>query len=183
MSWRTVERPGYFGRKREELYEAWNKKYGDDNWRIAYRWGDAIIPKEMAIQIYEDAYFEFLKKNPAVVEWLISSASDIYDTAPSNVEAGFDYSHQETPRSHIHDIAIRRVIARLGKKFRGNHLVEVRWKESEGFRLNPGRVPFHMPDFIIPGEIKDYGNSGIWWEEKSIEDFYQRNKVLQVKEE
>mgnify|MGYP001584899331 CR=1 FL=1 len=180
--WKTVERPGYLGKKRNEVYGLWDHIYGEGNRRIAYQWGNYIVPKDLAIQIYEDGYYEFLKNNPDTLEWLISSASDVYDTAPSNVEAKFDYSHQETLNTHLHDTAIRRSLVRLGKWFRGDHLIHVRWKDTEGFRLSPGIVSFHLPERIIREEIKDYGGKGIWWYPNTIEDFYQRNKILQVKE-
>jgi len=181
MEWTTVDRPGYFGKKRDELFTLWNNIYRSNNWRIAYQWGNLVIPKEIGIQIYEDAYVDYLKKDPSTLDWLISTASDVYDTSPSNVHALFDYEIQETPNNHIHDVAIRKAVLRLGKEFKGKHLVEVRWKESEGFRLCPGIVPFHMPEMICKGEIKNYNNEPFWWNEKSIEDFYQRNKILQVK--
>lgn len=95
--------------------------------------------------------------------------------------SGLNYEIQETPNNHIHDIAIRRAVARLDKRFKGNHLVHVRWKDSEGFRINPGVVPFHKPQMIVSKKIKDYGKKGNWWRPNTIEDFYQRNKVLQVK--
>lgn len=178
--WETIERPGYFGKKRDELYKNWNKKYGEKKWRLAYQFGDLIVPKKMGIQIYEDGYYEFFKEDIKTLEWLIFTASDIYDTAPTNIQSGFDYNNQETPNNHIHDIAIRRAVARLGKWFKGNNLIHVRWKDSEGFRVNPGVVKFHLPKLIIPGEIKDYGGKGIWWYPNTLEDFYQRNKVLQI---
>ena len=182
MVWKTIERPGYLGKKRDEVINEWDNQFGKNKWRLAYQWGDLIVPREMGIQLYEDGYYEFFKNNSSTLEWLISTASDVYDTDPSNVQAVFDYTHQETPNNHIHDIAIRRAVNRLGKWFKGNHLVHVRWKQSEGFQLNPGVVPFHLPDFIVSGEIKDYGGKGVWWYSKTIEDFYQRNKVLQVQE-
>jgi len=183
VNWITIERPGYFGKKRDELISGWNQKFGEGNWRLAYQWGELVLPRKMGIQIYEDGYYEFLKNNPKTLEWLISTASDVYDTAPTNVLAGFDYEHQETPNSHVHDVSIRRAVARLGKWFHGDHLVWVRMKDSEGYVLSPGIVPFHLPEMIVQGEIKDYGGKGIWWNPGTIEDFYQRNKVLQVKED
>ena len=179
--WVTVEKPGYLGKKRDEVYSIWDKTFGEWNWRIAYQWGDLVIPKNIGIQVYEDGYYEFFKKNQEKLDWLISTASDVYDTATTNVQSGFDYEIQETPNSHIHDIAIRRAVCRLGKVFRGGHLMHVRWKDSEGFRINPGIVQFHLPAMIVQDEIKDYGGKGFWWYENTIEDFYQRNKVLQIK--
>lgn len=183
MNWKTIERPGYFGKKRDELYKLWNKQYGESKWRIAYQFGDLIVPREIGIQIYEDGYYEFFKENPDTLEWLISNASDVYDTAPTNVQARFNYTEQETPNNHIHDVSIRKAVLRSGKWFKGDHLMHVRWTESEGFRINPGVVPFHHPELIVPGEIKDYGGKGIWWYKDTIEDFYQRNKVLQIMED
>lgn len=182
ITWKTVERPGYFGKKRDELVAKCDKEYGKGNWRLAYQWGILVIEREQAIQIYEDAYYEFLKNNPKTLEWLVNTASDVYDTAPSNVEARFDYNHQETPNTHLQDIAIRKSVMRLGKWFKGEHLVEIRSKSKEGRTLSPGIVPFHLPEMIVKEEIKDYGEKGMWWQNGSIEDFYQRNKLLQVKE-
>lgn len=181
MEWKTIERPGYLGKKRDEIIGSWDKKYNVGNWRLMYVWGEEIIPREMALQIYERGYYEFLKENKETLEWLIKTASDVYDTAPSNVNSGFDYKVQETQNNHLHDIAIRRALARLGEKFRGDRLIHVRWKDSDGYKLSPGIVPFHLPKLIVPGEIKSYSGKTPWWNDGSIEDFYQRNKILQVK--
>lgn len=182
MTWKTIERPGYFGKKRDTLHQTWDSEYGPGNWRIAYQWGPLVIPRREAIQIYEDGYYEFFKANPSKLEWLVKTASDVYDTAESNVNAGFNYEQQETPNNHVHDVSIRRAVMRLGEWFRGDHLMHVRWKKSEGFPVNPGVVSFHRPDLIVPGEINDYGGKGVWWYPETIEDFYQKNKLLQVRE-
>lgn len=180
MAWKTIEKPGYFGKKRDELYNLWDEKYGLGNWRIAYHWGDIVVPREMGIQFYEDAYCEFLNNSKETLDWLITTASDVYDTALSNIDSGLDYECQETPNNHIQDISIRRAVLRLGEEFKGDHPMHVRWKDTEGYRINPGVVPFHLPRMIVPGEINDYSGDGIWWESNTIEDFYQKNKVLQV---
>lgn len=179
--WKTIERPGYFGKKRDEIIANWDKVHGEGNWRLAYVWDPLIIERREAIQIYEDGYYEYLKTNPEDLDWLVRTASDVYDTAPSNVESGFDYKHQETKNNHIHDIAIRRAVLRLGKWFYGKRLLQIRSRDEESFRFSPGIVPFHLPGMIVKGEIKDYGGKGIWWNLNTIEDFYQRNKVLQIK--
>ena len=182
MEWKTVERPGYFGKKRNELEKKWDEEFGNGNWRLAYQWGDIILPRDMGLQVYEDGYYEHFRRNPAELEWLVRIASNVYDTAETNIQAGFSYFQQETPNNHIHDVAIRRAVARHGQWFRGDNLVHVRWTGSEGYRVNPGVVPFHKPEMIIPGEINDYGGKGLWWSPGTIEDFYQRNKVLQIRD-
>ena len=176
--WISVERPGFLGKKRDELYSSWDNLYGKNNWKIAWQWGDSIIPKDMAIQIYEDAYYEFFKSNHNKLEWLINTASDVYDTAPSNVKSCLEYNMQETPNTHIHDISIRRALVRLGERFKGDHLMHVRWKDSEGYEINPGVVPFHRVDIINTEDIKNYTGLGMWWFPNTIEDFYQKNKLL-----
>jgi len=180
--WRTIERPGYFGKKRDELVEKWNQEFGEGNWKIAYQWGEHIVPREFAIQLYEDGYYEFFRNDPLKLENLIKNYEDVYDTAPSNVDSFIDYSIQETPNNHIHDIAIRRAVLRHGEWFSGEGLCWVRWKGSDGFDYNPGVVLFHKPEMIVSGTVNDYGSKGVWWFDKTLEDFYQKNKVLMVRD-
>ena len=183
--WEIIERPGYFGLKRNELYDKWNNEFGISNWKISWVWGSQIIEKPEAIQLYEDAYYEYLKQNPDVLDWLISTSSDVYDTAPSNIYSKFDYNIQETPRNHLHDIAIRRSVLRLGVWFKGEELIQVRNPGTKGERLNPHFIPFHKPEMISKEEIKDYCGKGYWWRnlgiKNSIEEFYQSNKLLLIK--
>ncbi len=187
IGWETVERPGYFGKVRDELSDKWDSEI-PQGWRIAWEWGSQILNKPEALQIYEDAYYEHLRNNPDILDWIVKTALDVYDTAPTNVKAGLSYDKQETPNNHLHDVAIRRAVLRNGRWFEGDHLIEVRKPGSEGERLSPYAVPFHFPLMIYQGEdIKDYGDKGKWWrnmgEERGIshtvEEFYQHNKILQ----
>ncbi|HLP80204.1 MAG TPA: hypothetical protein VK158_06200 [Acidobacteriota bacterium] len=181
QEWTIAERPGYFGKLRDAVSAAWDTAYGTTGWCIAYQWKDTIVPRNTGISLYEDGYYEYLRSNPQTLDWLLSTASDVYDTAPSNVEAKFSYLIQETPANHLHDVSIRRSVLRLGKSFMGDHVMRVRWTDSEGFRLSPGKVPFHLPDYISKEPIKSYSGKPQWWDDGSIEDFYQKNKVLLVK--
>jgi hypothetical protein len=191
MEWKVVERPGYFGTSRNEIHARYDKQFGNNNWRIAWEWGKQIIQKSEALQIYEDGYYEFFKLNKDVLDRLITTASDVYDSAPSNIEARFNYDVQETKNNHIHDVAIRRAVLRNGVWFRGDHLMHVR-PEKEGEKLGPHLIPFHLPDMIFRGQIKykgedrDFSNDPPWWIkmgiENSVEQFYQQNKVLEIKE-
>lgn len=191
MGWRFIERPGYFGTSRNEIYARYNEQFGKDNWRIAWQWRSQIIQRPEALQMYEDGYYEFFKSNRGVLEWLVTTASDVYDTSPSNVEARFSYDIQETPNNHIYDVAIRSAVLRNGVWFKGNHLVHVRPKK-EGERLGPHLIPFHLPNMIFRGQIKykgkdrDFLINPPWWIkmgiEDSVEQFYQQNKVLEVKQ-
>jgi len=65
---------------------------------------------------------------------------------------------------------------RRGWSFQGDKLVQIR-KHSEywGRNLSPGKVLFHLPQLIAVPHLVG------WWDHNSIEDYYQSNKVLQIK--
>jgi len=81
---------------------------------------------------------------------------------------------------------------RQGEWFRGNALLEVRSVNAEGWVLSPCKIPFHLPDKIYQGQIKyegkerDFTTNPPWWITRgiksSVEEFYQQNKVLQIKD-
>lgn len=176
-TWITVDRPGYFGRHRAERHAEYDERYEAGNWRLAWQIGDYVGGVEAAVAPYEDAYLAFLSSNVPVLEQLIIEAADVYDDAVSNVGCGLNYAAQETDRTHLQDIAIRRSLVRLGRWFRGSDLIQIR--DSLGLHplslvLSPGRVPFHRPDLITQPELTG------WWQPGSVEAFYQSNKLLQV---
>ncbi|MBI2024922.1 MAG: hypothetical protein HYT03_02465 [Candidatus Harrisonbacteria bacterium] len=178
MKWRIAEHPGYLGKRREEKYKEWDQKYGAGNWRLAWNYGQIYTNFLGACALYEDAYFQFLRDNPYVLNKLITEASDVYDDEPSNVESGLDYTKQETKRTHIQDTAIRRSLVRLGVWFSGEELIRIRQEKGThplSMILSPGKVPFHRPDLIDKPELVG------WWDAGSVESFYQSNKYLQTK--
>lgn len=175
--WITKNRPGFFGKRRDALFQEYTSRYGEGNWRIMWQWGDEIVPFEEACLIYEQAYYEDSIERENLWRKLTSEASEVYDHHPSNIHSGFDYSKQEEGATHLQDIAIRKVISRRGWTFEGENHIQIRGHGSFwGKSLNPGKVIFHKPDLII------YPHLDGWWNYNSIEDFYQSNKVLQVKE-
>ncbi len=193
MNWKTIDRPGYFGDKRNGLHKDFDRNYGEGNWRIAWQWGDQIIERSEALQMYEDGYYEHFKTDTGLADWVTKSFSNVYDTAPTNVEAKFSYDLQETPSNHIHDVSIRRALLRRGTWFSGERLLEVRSIDAEGWVLSPCNIPFHLPHMIYEGQTKykgeerDFTKNPPWWIKRgvknSVEEFYQQNKVLQVKED
>tara|TARA_Y100000034_G_C6896283_1_gene413305 strand:- start:1391 stop:1927 length:537 start_codon:yes stop_codon:yes gene_type:complete len=174
--WKPIERPGQFGDRREEIFRQYDQEYGSGNWRVVHMFGHDVISEKVVHQLYENSYVDFFKKNPERLEWLLANASNVWDSAESNVESGLDYSIQETPSLHLQDIAIRRAIQKLGREFQGDRLIRVYSKDPEGGFLSPGRVPFSLPKMIEEPHLKG------WWDYNSIEDFYQSNKYLQVRE-
>jgi len=83
------------------------------------------------------------------------------------VRARAESGLQENDSNHYQDIALRRNLLRLGRVFEGDHLVEVRAKESEGFRFQPGQVAFHLPHLIVKPHVRG------WWLPGSVEAFWQ----------
>ena len=162
MGWKTVDRPGYFGEKRDELWAGLDMKYGGPRgWRIAWEWGGLILERPEALQLYEDGYYEHFKTKPELLEWLVKGFSNVFDTAPSNVKAGFSYDIQETPNNHLHDVAIRRAVLRRGEIFRGTKLLEVRPVDGEGWVLSPCKIPFHLPHMIYQTDLVSFHLSPI----------------------
>ena len=175
--WQTITRLGYFGRHRDERYADYDLLYGFARWRIAWQVGEYAGDITAATVLYEDSYLAFLISNPPTLEALVAEASDFYDDSPTNVGSRFDYAAQETNRTHLQDIAIRRCLVRLGRWFGGPALAQIR--DSMGtnplsLTLSPGRVPFHRPDLIVMPELIG------WWEPGIVESFYQSNKLLQT---
>lgn len=180
-NWKPVERPGSFGSKRDEIFNGWDELYGKGNWKIAYKVGDRFLSFLEACQLYEDAYYEFMRDNPGITQMLIEEAWNVYDDDESNIGSEFDYSRQETKRTHIQDIAIRNALKRLNRWFMGNALIQIRHVAGHhplSLLLSPGAVPFHQLELMespIPGEKKP------WYMDNSVEDWYQRAKYLMVK--
>lgn len=179
--WTTVGRPGYFGRKRDEKIAGFNKTYGEGQWRLAWElnsdWGNSSYTFFGACRnFYEESYLWALSKSPSDID-LICSYGECYDNAKSNIESGLDYSKQEAYSTHIQDIAVRNVLRRLDRWFTGpaDKLLQIRSKDSEGYRFGPGNVPFAWPTGIQqPSMCPTWASPG------SVEDFWQSNKMLQV---
>ena len=175
--YRIAKRLSYIGKQSKKAGQQYNKKYGKDNWKIGWKWGEDILSREEALNHYETSYVEYFRNNPERLNWLLERASDVYDIAPSDVHSGYDYNKQQGKAFHLQDIAIRRAVRDLGEEFRGDHLVQVRQKDCEGVRFNPGIIPFYKPEMIESPKAKG------WWKATSIEGFWQSNKVLLVLDE
>jgi len=180
MTWVTLGRPGYFGKKRDEIHEQYNQTHGKDNWRIMWRWGkegQIILPFTQACMFYEDAYFIDSFKRETLWLELKVKAKEVYDYDQTDMASGLDYLIQKGPATHVQDIAIRNIFFRRGWAFEGQDILQIRRHETYwGSRLSPGKVPFHIPNMIVQPHLEK------WWDYNSVEDFYQSNKIIQVKE-
>jgi len=180
----------YCGKKKPKIYASYDAKWTKEGWLPAHFFQGEVISRDKAYELYEEGYYQYLKNNMEARKKIVTSASEVYDIAPSNLSSGLDYNLQECTATHLQDIAVRRALIRLRleelgitpdkkslphlKVFEGDHLVQIRDHTTEGYFLNPGKVPFHLPEAII--NTTQHG----WWDTGSVEDWYQRNKVLLV---
>jgi len=175
--WTSIERPGYFGRKKDEKIAALDMLHGKGQWRLAWSIGGPTFDFFNACRyFYEEAYFQWLAVRPQEVD-LICQYGECYDNEPENVHSGLDYMIQRAYSTHIQDIAVRNVLRRLGRWFQNANgkLLQIRSRDSEGFRFGPGNIAFHVPQSIIQPSLCPK-----WAEIGSVEDFWQSNKMLQV---
>jgi hypothetical protein len=176
QDWVTVARCGTW--KDARIRRVFDERAGEGGWRMGYSWGPHLLDVRSGIELYEDGYTRVLESasHAELRAWVLGHR-DIYDTAPSNTASFLDYSVQEVEGAgqHWQDIAVRRSLRRLGLWFQGQELLEIRGKESSGYRLNPGQLPFHAPHRIAAP------SRGGWWREGSIEDFSVRNFAVQMR--
>lgn len=178
--WKLVERPGYFGKRRDQRINELNAEYGKGMWRLSWVYRDRTFSFIPACRyFYERSYFEWLSDNPKEVDFICAFA-ECFDNSPSNIGSGLDYSIQEAVSTHIQDIALRNVLRLLDRKFentRGNQLLEIRSTSSNGHKYGPGNIPLFAEarDFIdSPSRAPSWAQPG------SVEDFWQSNKWIEV---
>jgi len=166
---------GQIGSRRKKLERDLDEKFGEAAWQLAHYVCGRVVSTETVCLLYEDAYYEFFRANPSELEWLVDHASDVYDRGVSDTASGVDYTKQMSDYFHIQDIAIRRVLQRLGRSFKGQSPLKVHSSDKESGKLSPGRIPFHQMPLI--NEFSDVKG---WWDRGSVEDFYQKSKLLLV---
>ncbi|MFH1916889.1 MAG: hypothetical protein ABIJ21_06535 [Nanoarchaeota archaeon] len=175
--WIAKGRPGQTGFKKSELEAELNKEYGERNWRRVHEFNGRILKKPEIFSICEAAYLMHSLDREEYWKHLLVDAKDIYDMKMEETESGLDYTIQHE-FTRFHDICIRNVVYKRGWQFSGDKLIQIRWNEAEpdwySIHFDPGKVPFHRPDLIIAPHLKG------WWDDNSVEDFYQSNKILQV---
>jgi hypothetical protein len=177
---------GYVGLRRNEEWAKRDALYGKGNWEMGWLVDDKYLQYPEVCQLYGDAYYHYFQMRPELLDYLVEVASDVYDYDPSDIEAGTDYAKRGDIRTHIQDTAIRRCVQRLGKKFKGNRLLQIKDRERNhplSSALSPGQVPFHKPELLsFPDNLEEMRENA-WWLPGSVEDFYQRAKRLCVKKE
>jgi len=173
--WVNVERPGYLGRRRDNMAKVWDRQFGVGGWRLSWIVnGKDHTFLEACKLFYEEAYFQRMQVSKHLD--YICSFQECIDNAPTNVQSGCDYSKQESYSTHIQDIAVRNALKRLNRKFTGERkeILVIRSSDSNGYFLSPGRVMFHETRHLLKPSLCPQ-----WAKPGSVEDFWQSNKFLQ----
>lgn len=180
-NWVKLYRPGFFGRRRDQIINELNRNHGEGNWEL--RWCTPAFPEgtnfvESCIIHYEFSYLQWFRDHMDELQYIAENYAECIDNAPTNVESGCDYTKQEAFSTHIQDIAVRNVMRFFSLKFKGpdDKILVIRSADSEGYRFGPGNIPFHDPLKIEqPSKCPKWAHPG------SVEDFWQSNKWVMVK--
>ena len=128
---------------------------GKGNWFIAFSVKKNFYSWEWGMQLYEDAYWEFFRKNINLLTTLLEKYFNVFVVNRFDSESGLDYKKQTQNRDHYDDIAIRRCITRFGLKFKGKELLEIGTSD-----YSQTKVPFHLPHLMKSGKnVTDWINS------------------------
>lgn len=128
---------------RERFLKSVDKRAGRGNWFWAFRVDKKLFSYELGMQMYEDAYWVYMRKNLHLIKFLIKHF-DVYVTDRHDLESGLTYKKQSHPYyEHYADIAIRRCLRRYGVWFNGKELTPL-----VGSELDDSKVPFHLPCLI-----------------------------------
>lgn len=187
--WKTISRPGYQGKNRDAKAEEWNVLYGKENWRIAWelRDGQILDFEKLFWQIYVASYVQYFLRNPEEANFITSGFSYAYDKELVSKKDAFDpyalYEKAGKP-NQFHNVALNIALEWfLERRFTGKDPIQVRQGKPgtpssdwpTGWRWSPGLIPTVRKDLIPENEITG------WWQKWTMEDFYQKAKVLQVK--
>lgn len=184
MLWKNLERPG-FTRDDTHVLAARTRddEYGKGHWRVAHvAHGESLLIDDAIRRFYEVSYYRWLAPQPILVDKLCSYRDVMI--------AGHDVAHDYTGRSlgacwrgDLHDIALRRVVAQLGRRFTGTlqlslscagapPIVTPTSADLDARWFNPGFVPFYdqraitgpsmRPPYTIAGSLADFWISNRW---------------------
>lgn len=110
--WIPIGLPGFSGESKVDRVKTFNDQFGSDGWEMRHIVRGKIVSKSVAIREYEEAYRQFLRSQPDLVEFLVTTCGNVYDYAPDNVYDD-EYEQPHTPMNHYQDISVRRVISEL----------------------------------------------------------------------
>ena len=112
LVWVPIGVPGFAGEDKARRQQLFDKRFGVDGWRYGHYVRGEIVSPAVAIREYEESYRRFLRRQPDLVEFLVTGCGNVYDWGVENVHD--DAYHQpHTAMNHYQDISVRNVIAEL----------------------------------------------------------------------
>ncbi len=189
INWKIVERPGYQGKSRDGQIARWNAKYGEKAWEIAWelRNGQMCRFEDMFYRFYVPGYVQHFLRHPSEALYLSRSFSYAIDKDPVSYTDAFDpFALYDKPGSpnQFHNVALNIALEyHLGLPFNGLEPIQVRegkpGSDSStwplGWRWSPGRIASVRQDLIPQNDTQG------WWQSGSIEDLYQKAKVVRIR--
>jgi hypothetical protein len=141
------------GKKRDEFTRLLNRKVGKGNWYWAFGIGKKLYSWDLALQIYEDAYWIFFRNHLTLLKKLAKNYTDVFEFDKTDMESGLDFSIEKQKADHYQDIAIRRALRRFGIWFQGKDGTLL---ELPGSEYGEENIPFHLPHLIEGKKLKDF---------------------------
>ena len=186
QKWDVAGYPGYLGKHKDAQEEHWNKRFGANRWQLLWMTASGEIWDYPRVfwRIYVPGYTHFFQKQPTWARWISQNFAYTYDKDLIGRKEAFDlqalYGKPGVANQFYH-VALNEALEYvLGFSFKAAIPLQVREGKTGtnkeewplGWRFSPGRIPTTRPDLIPPTTVKG------WWREGSIEDFYQKAKVL-----
>lgn len=171
MGYRIVCQLGRAGnlKNREAKKLEWNCKYGEENWKVVYKYKDKIMSRDKALdEYYNKSYYLYLKENPVKLNELCKSANAIYNPHAENT-GGIDLQCQ----------AVLIALEKLGRKLEGTQKIAIgTWNTKNRNRNAKNKIKYPQISWdLSPFKIPIWCDKSI-----SIETFWQEYKYLVVKE-
>lgn len=186
--WMVVEKPGYQGGKKDDQTKQWNEQYGESRWRL--RWiladGRECSYDEIFWTVYVPGYVRHFLSHSEEARFITKNFSYGYDLDFIPKQLAFDHrALYDKPGvvNQFHHVAFNMALEfYLGYPFQGLEPLQVRQgkrgvpepERPRGWRWGPGRIVAVRRDLIPQSDLAG------WWGPDTIEDLYQKAKVLQV---
>lgn len=154
---------GDLGKNRDKFIQKVTRSAGKGNWFWTFRCNNKLYSWEMGMQMYEDAYWQFLRNDVSLVKELVGYFN-VYVLDRHDIDSSINYKHQLNERDHYPDIALRRCLVRLGVWFQGKEILRI-----PATKFNDCNVPFHLPHLIQKPDDK-----------KSIKSWLDSNRYIVI---
>lgn len=189
-TWETIGYPGYLGKKKDEWVANNNKTYGEGNWRLTWELKNGkVLNFGQVFAIYIQGYKEYFENHQDEAEYITDNYAYGYDKDDITKDQAYDliYLFEKPGKpNQFHHVAFNLALTSLGYTFKGEKPLQVREgkpgtpesEQPEGWRWSPGYIPCPLAVWEQSTDIPCKG----WWQQKSIEHFYQK-KSLQIKVE